>query len=159
MVISFKQMIIKLVSFLLLFSTLLFNSSCTHDIKVDGSLNFTDVGNLEFKDINNVKEYERCISDSNNFINPNPRPNQSVITRVLDSYLYIATYGNFKIRDYNNSISIADLNKVAATGKTGSVAISDAVRLGGISKIKFVDYKYKRTGLFSTEMCVILYGE
>ena len=161
MVISLRRILIRLSTFLSLSIILSFVFSCTTNVKIDGSLNYTDVGNLEFKDINNVKEHERCVDYSVIFFHPDIDPDPSVnpIEVIFDSYAYVFTLGNNGVRDYNNSISYKTLNNLVSSGESGSVAVSDAVKLGGISKIKFVDYKYKRTGLFSRQMCVVLYGE
>ena len=108
----------------------------------------SNVGNLSFGDIKNLKEYQSCSDGSIGFV----RTFYSVIT-VGFSELSISSYAELYEDDKYKYFDQLLFDK------SGDTSISTATKLGGIKKIKMVDHSYSITGIMGRRYCVIVYGE
>ncbi len=128
---------------------LIFTTSCSGQ---SNKSNFapikSNVANLSFSDIENLKEYQSCSDGSIGF------------ARAIAS-LYTIGISELSISNY---AEIYEDDKYKYFGqllvdKSGDTSISTAIKLGGIKKVKMVDHSYSITGIMGRRYCVIVYGE
>ena len=115
--------------------------SCSKQFTTNFGIEKSNINNLSFKDINKIKEYKSCSEIEGKDISP-------YFIKLLFWPLFF--------------ISPTTSDQYHSEGyvlKSGDSSISTAVKMGGISTIKMVDYSYEITGIFGREFCVIVYGE
>ena len=122
-------------SLILLVLSLALQSCFGGGYKSDFTVKRSDVANLSFKDINNIKEGKACSS----FLD---------FSVPFLSSLFI----NKKSEGYYNYLVQSDSLKEDSS-------LSLAVKRAGIKKIKIIDHLYEVTGFFSRNYCLIVYGE
>ncbi len=133
--------------FVLVLLALTFSCSGTSN-KFDAAPISSDVGNLSFNNIKDIKESKSCSDGSIGW------------TRAIAA---LVTYGFSEISISNNPLyEGADKYEFfnwLLVDKSGDASISTATKLGGITKVKMVDHSYSITGIMSRRYCVIVYGE
>lgn len=132
----------------LTFSLLLFLFSCANQNITSFGTESSNINNLSFRDIKNIKEYKSCSKTSGkSAVN-----DSGVNSRFLRFYLWPLLL----IPSSNIDIEYESASEALISGDS---SISSAVKLGGIGKIKMIDHSYEITGLFERQFCVIVYGE
>ena len=108
----------------------------------------SDVGNLSFNNLKDVKESQSCSDGSIGW----GRAWIAVITAGFSEISISNTplYEHVNRYEFFNHLLV---------DKSGDASISTATKLGGISKVKMVDNSYSITGIMSRRYCTIVYGE
>ena len=131
-----KYLLLCLITFL--------SFSCSNSANYDSALNESSVGNLSFKDINNIKESKSCITGSISIFRS--------YYRFISDYLFMNKLFQTQSEKYENIIGkLSDLE--------GDASTLTAAKLGGITEIKMVDHSYEIAGIFKRRYCVVVYGE
>lgn len=136
----------------------MFLFSCSRQNTTNLGIENSNINNLTFKDINNIKEYKVC-SETSGISSNDDYAGSGVIGFYLLPFFLIADY----LKSYRNHYEPYNMDEMYDSAKyslgSGDVSISKAVKLGGINKIKMIDHSYEMTGLFRREYCIIVYGE
>lgn len=119
----------------------IFSSCAPNENRINFGFEKSNIGNLSFKDIKNVKEYKSCTAASLGFIGG--------YFKIFSSPFYSSYNGDEKY----------EILKQTLVENNGDSSISSSVKLGGITKIKMIDHTYSITGILSREYCIIVYGE
>ncbi len=121
----------------LAFTLIIFLFACSsNENRTNFGLERSNINNLSFKDINKIKEYKSCSNAS-----------IGIFRSLLIFPLFIPDDNKFETLAQN------------LVDSTGDSTISSATKLGGITKIKMIDYSYEITGIWGRKYCVIVYGE